>query len=112
MSFCCQQQSRHFRDCQQQQQSDESSGDAEPSLLQTHFIVPTNADPSKYSNNSNDTNTTPKPKRPLTSYHIYFQLEREYIIQTMEVEDADNKSTMHDDDKEDQAISRMVLCSW
>ena len=45
--------------------------------------------------NSNS-NITPKPKRPLTSYHIYFQLEREYIIQTMEGEDVD-KSMMHDD---------------
>jgi hypothetical protein len=39
-------------------------------------------------------NTPTKPKRPLTSYHIYFQLEREYIVQTMEGEDADK--SMHD----------------
>lgn len=31
----------------------------------------------------------PKPMRPLTSYHIFFQLERELIIQTMAGEDAD-----------------------
>ncbi len=30
-----------------------------------------------------------KPKRPLTAYHIYFQIEREFIIQTMAGEDAD-----------------------
>ena len=53
------------------------------SPVQTHPTVPTNADP--------------KPKRPLTSYHIYFQLEREYIIQTMEGEDVDK--SMHDDNK-------------
>ncbi len=30
-----------------------------------------------------------KPMRPLTSYHIFFQLERELIIQTMAGDDAD-----------------------
>ena len=30
-----------------------------------------------------------KPKRPLTAYHIFFQIEREFIIQTMAGEDAD-----------------------
>ena len=30
-----------------------------------------------------------KPKRPLTAYHIYFQIEREFIIQTRAGEDAD-----------------------
>eukprot|EP00986_Skeletonema_menzelii_P004123 scaffold1371_cov132-Skeletonema_menzelii.AAC.4 len=30
-----------------------------------------------------------KPKRPLTAYHIYFQIEREFIIQTMAGDDAD-----------------------
>lgn len=32
-----------------------------------------------------------KPMRPLTAYHIYFQIEREFILQTMAGEDA-NKS--------------------
>jgi hypothetical protein len=30
-----------------------------------------------------------KPMRPLTAYHIYFQIEREFIIQTLSGEDAD-----------------------
>ena len=34
-----------------------------------------------------------KPIRPLTAYHIFFQIEREYVIQTMEGELA-NKSMM------------------
>ena len=35
-----------------------------------------------------------KPKRPLTAYHIYFQIEREFIIQTMAGEDVDK--TIHE----------------
>jgi hypothetical protein len=42
--------------------------------------------------------TTPqdikKPMRPLTAYHIFFQLEREYLIQTTAGPDADK--TIHD----------------
>ena len=42
-----------------------------------------------------------KPQRPLTAYHIFFQIEREFIIQTTAGEDADksihdNKATMAD----------------
>ena len=36
-----------------------------------------------------------KPLRPLTAYHTYLQIEREYIIQTMDGEEADK--SMHDD---------------
>lgn len=35
-----------------------------------------------------------KPMRPLTAYHIFFQIEREYIIQTTAGEDADK--SIHD----------------
>ena len=35
-----------------------------------------------------------KPMRPLTAYHIFFQLEREYLIQTTAGPDADK--TIHD----------------
>lgn len=34
-------------------------------------------------------NIPKKPMRPLTAYHIYFQIEREYIIQSMAGDDAD-----------------------
>ena len=35
-----------------------------------------------------------KPMRPLTSYHMYFQLEREFILQGMDGDDADK--SIHD----------------
>jgi hypothetical protein len=35
-----------------------------------------------------------KPMRPLTAYHIYFQIEREFIIQSLAGEDADK--SIHD----------------
>ena len=34
-----------------------------------------------------------KPMRPLTGYHIFFQLEREYVIQSLAGNDADQSST-------------------
>ena len=34
-------------------------------------------------------NIPKKPMRPLTAYHIFFQIEREYVIQTTAGEDAD-----------------------
>ena len=44
---------------------------------------------------SNFPNPSPmKPLRPLTAYHIFFQIEREYIIQTTPGADAD--SSIHD----------------
>ena len=36
-----------------------------------------------------------KPMRPLTAYHIYLQIEKEFIVQTMDGEEADK--SMHDD---------------
>jgi hypothetical protein len=35
-----------------------------------------------------------KPMRPLTAYHIYLQIEKEFIVQTMDGEEADK--SMHD----------------
>lgn len=40
------------------------------------------------------TAAVPKPMRPLTAYHIYFQIEREWLIQTAAGEDADK--SIHD----------------
>ena len=37
-----------------------------------------------------------KPKRPLTAYHIYFQIEREFILQTMVGEDAEKGKSIHE----------------
>jgi hypothetical protein len=36
-----------------------------------------------------------KPLRPLTAYHTFLQIEREYIVQTMDGEDSDK--SLHDD---------------
>jgi hypothetical protein len=36
-----------------------------------------------------DTNIPTKPMRPLTSYHMYFQLEREFILQGMDGDDSE-----------------------
>lgn len=38
--------------------------------------------PSPSLTKSNSAKPTAKPQRPLTAYHIFFQIEREYIIQT------------------------------
>lgn len=46
--------------------------------------------PSSSSNTEDDSNNIsrsslpPKPKRPMTAYHVYFQLERNYILQNHE----------------------------
>ena len=37
-----------------------------------------------------------KPKRPLTAYHIFFQIEREYIIQTTDNGTPDSNDKIHD----------------
>ena len=44
-------------------------------------------------------NVPPKPMRPLTAYHIFFQLEREYLIQSDTSTAADATDT---DNKEDE----------
>lgn len=53
--------------------------------------------------------------RPLTAYHIFFQIEREYIIQTMAGPDAtksihDNKSYLHDVPRRYRSIK--LLPDW
>mmetsp|Transcript_11209 Transcript_11209/g.23902 ORF Transcript_11209/g.23902 Transcript_11209/m.23902 type:complete len:361 (-) Transcript_11209:168-1250(-) len=59
--------------------------------------------PISHSSSSSSSLTTniPKPMRPLTAYHIFFQIEREYIIQTTAGPVADksihaNKSYLRD----------------
>ena len=37
-----------------------------------------------------------KPRRPLTAYHIYFQIEREFIIQNMMASTDTDKGSIHD----------------
>jgi hypothetical protein len=49
---------------------------------------------SSSSNSSEDSSTS--PTRPLTAYHLFFQLEREFILQTTRDDDA--PTTMKDDD--------------
>ena len=44
-------------------------------------------------------NVPPKPMRPLTAYHIFFQLEREYLVQTTDNSTADATDT---DKKEEE----------
>lgn len=59
--------------------------------------------------------TLVKPMRPLTAYHIFFQLEREYIIQTSEGEIA-NKSSLDNkiylDDVPDRYKNIRLLRDW
>ena len=42
-----------------------------------------------------DTNIPTKPMRPLTSYHMYFQLEREFILQGMDGDDTEKSMNDH-----------------
>ena len=46
-------------------------------------------------------NVPPKPMRPLTAYHIFFQLEREYLIQTDTSAAADAADTDKEEEKKD-----------
>lgn len=58
-------------------------------------------------------NVVKKPMRPLTAYHIYFQIEREYIIQTESRPDAsihENKSYIHDVPRRYRSIK--LLPDW
>lgn len=59
-----------------------------------HSIAKQSYQPTKSQPISFQNSVPKKPMRPLTAYHIFFQIEREYIIQTMDGEDADK--TIHD----------------
>jgi hypothetical protein len=50
----------------------------------------------------------PKPMRPLTAYHIFFQIEREYIIQNAAGPDAD--ATIHDNKSYIPGVPRRYRC--
>lgn len=59
------------------------------------------------------TTNVKKPMRPLTAYHIYFQIEREYIIQTESGPDVsihENKSYVHDVPRRYRSIK--LLPDW
>jgi hypothetical protein len=67
--------------------------------------------------NSPDDGIPVKPMRPLTAYHIFLQIEREYIIQTSEGEIADKSSLDNKVYLDDVATkifvsSRLVCRSW
>jgi hypothetical protein len=56
-----------------------------------------------------------KPMRPLTAYHIFFQIEREYVIQTTAGEDADksiHKNKVILDDVPARYRSIKLLPDW
>ncbi|KAL7543611.1 hypothetical protein ACHAXR_013168 [Thalassiosira sp. AJA248-18] len=50
-----------------------------------------------------------KPMRPLTAYHIFFQIEREYLIQTAAGPDAD--TTIHDNKSYIDGVPRRYRCT-
>ena len=68
----------------------------------TPMKTPSSSSSSSTPSSPSSIRTIPKkPQRPLTAYHIFFQIEREYVIQTMDGDVAD-QSTMenkilHDD---------------
>jgi hypothetical protein len=97
-----------------------------PQLSPSRRIVPKNTRRPKQSNKPiqqqsknnlltsiDATTNVKKPMRPLTAYHIYFQIEREYIIQTESGPDVsihENKSYVHDVPRRYRSIK--LLPDW
>jgi hypothetical protein len=97
-----------------------------PQLSPSRRIVPKNTRRPKQSNkpiqqqsknnlltSTDATTNVKKPMRPLTAYHIYFQIEREYIIQTESGPDVsihENKSYVHDVPRRYRSIK--LLPDW
>ena len=64
------------------------------SIAMEQSIIP-NSSSSPSPSSSIDTLSIPKkPQRPLTAYHIFLQIEREYIIQTIDGDVADDHQSM------------------
>ncbi len=75
---------------------------SKPGWQNNHFAAPTMSLPysslaAGQSTVSSSRKNPRKPKRPLTAYHIYFQIEREFIIQNMMAgTDTDKGKSIHE----------------
>ncbi len=57
---------------------------------------------------SDETVHVQKPIRPLTAYHLFFQLEREYIIQTSRHDDDDDSRSDGEKKNDDRPLGREI----